>query len=475
MTTGYKWHRIEDFSEDPKSLTDGELEALKRVWANQRAELIESGALEEFDKRLRREWAIETGMIEDVYRLDRGVTRTLIEKGIDAALIPHGASNRDSTLVARIIQDQYEALEGLLDFVGGRRQLSTGYVKELHAALLRNQESHTVVDQLGRAFEKRLELGKYKDAPNSPTRPDGAVHEYSPPEHVASEMERLLEMHARHEAEGVPVEVEAAWLHHRFSQIHPFADGNGRVARALASMVFIKSGWFPLVIRSDDKARYIDALEKADRGDLRHLISIFVESQRNAVIQATEIAFDVKPVSTEDEAVAAVRDRLLGRGKIALKEWLEAKTTANDLVQFSVHRLEKTARLLNEEIGRVGTGFNFGAGGGAQGGYDDVRARMVQKAGQVADFTDYNAMAQLAMNAGRYDSLTISFQAIGPRFRGIIGVVAYLSIHDAEPILIPGGTFQINYAEDVAKAQTRFSNWLDHVIVEGLNQWRRTL
>ena len=42
-------------------------------------------------------------------------------------------------------------------------------------------------------------------------------------------------------------EVEAAWLHHRFGQIHPFQDGNGRVARALATMIFLRAGFVPLV------------------------------------------------------------------------------------------------------------------------------------------------------------------------------------------------------------------------------------
>jgi len=130
------WRPIADFEADPKTLTDGELESLSRVWADQKVELSEEGTLNEFDKRLRREWSIETGIIEGVYTLDRGVTRTLIEKGIDAALIPHDASNRDSVVVARIIQDHYDALDGLFDFVGGQRKLSTGYIKELHAALL---------------------------------------------------------------------------------------------------------------------------------------------------------------------------------------------------------------------------------------------------------------------------------------------------------------------------------------------------
>ncbi len=474
MATAYKWHPIENLSEDPMALTEGELEALKRVWTNQRAELIESGALYEFDKRLRREWAIETGIIENVYTLDRGVTRTLIEKGIDAAFIPHGASDRDSTLVARIIQDHYEALEGTLDFVGGQRRLSTSYLKELHAALLRNVDSHTVVDQFGRAFEKLLEKGKYKDAPNSPTRPDGSLHEFCPPEHVASEMDRLVEMHAENETRGVPVEVEAAWLHHRFSQIHPFPDGNGRVARAIASLVFIKAGWFPLIIKSDNKARYIEALEKADHEDLRPLISMFVESQRNAVIQATEFAYDVRPISTEDEAIAAVRDRLIQRGRLPLGEWLTAKATANELVSVANQRFVQIAQRLGKEIAS-GRGFGFGVSSGGYDASDRARAQAVVQAGHIADFQEYNAAVQLFLTTDRRDLLALSFHALGPRYRGIIGVIAYLSIQGAEPIIIEGPSFQINYEEEVSKARDRFSTWLEHVIVEGLKEWRRTL
>jgi hypothetical protein len=141
MPTIHKWSPITDLGDNPKSLTDGELESLRRIWADQKNDLTQRGVLGEFDKRLRREWSIETGIIENVYTLNPGVTRTLIEKGIDATLIPHGASDRDSTLVARIIQDHYDALEGMFNFVGGQRQLSTSYVKELHAALLRNQDT----------------------------------------------------------------------------------------------------------------------------------------------------------------------------------------------------------------------------------------------------------------------------------------------------------------------------------------------
>jgi Fic family protein len=473
MPVGYKWRPIADLDDDPKTLTDGELDSLKRVWANQKEEMVQLGTLDEFEKRLRREWAIETGIIEGVYTLDRGITQTLIEKGIEAALIPHGATNRDPELVGRIIQDHYDTLEEMFDFVGGQRQLSTGYVKELHAALLRNQETYTAVNQFGQAFEKRLEKGKYKDAPNNPSREDGSIDKYCPPEHVASEMDRLLHLHDKHELSGVPVEVEAAWLHHRFAQIHPFADGNGRVARAVASLLFIKGGWFPLVVKRDDRSRYIEALEKADAEDLRPLITMFVEAQRNALIQASEVAYDVRPITSPHDAIVAARDRLLQRGKLSLREWLAAKETADKLHQSATQRFQKVAQELQEEIGCLGRGFAFGVGAGEA--IAGANAKAVQGAGHAADFNEHNATAHLGLSTGRNDAIVLSFHALGPRFHGIIGVVAYLAQQGAEPVLIKGGTFQINYAEDLDSAQTRFSAWLERVLVEGLNEWRKTL
>ena len=475
MANAYRWHPITDLPDDPRALTDGELDSLQRVWQNQKNDLAGRGELGEFDKRLRREWAIETGIIEDVYTLDRGVTRTLIEKGIEAALIPHDATNRDTTLVARIIQDHYDALEGMFDFVGGTRRLSTSYIKELHAALLRNVDVHTVVDQLGQVFEKRLDKGEYKMAPNSPTRPDGAVHEYCPPEHVASEMDELLRIYAEHETRNVPPEVEAAWIHHRFAQIHPFADGNGRVARAIASIVFIRAGWFPLTVKRDDKPRYIEALEKADEGDLRPLVDLFVEGQRNALIQATEVAYDVRPITSTHDAVIAARDRLVQRGELPLKEWLAAKETATKLAGYARQRLEQTAAALATEIGSLSGTFGFSAAGAPQDGADILMREALQTAGYEPNFSDYNAAVFLSLDAGRPAWLALSFHGIGPRYRGLIGVVPYLSTRGRGFKRIEGGAFQINYAEHLSSAQTRFAAWLGRVIVEGLNAWRRTL
>ena len=150
------------------------------------------------------------------------------------------------------------------------------------------------------------------------------------------------------------MEVEAAWLHHRFSQIHPFADGNGRVARVIASLLFIKAGWFPLIVRRDEKARYIESLELADAGDLRPLVALVGESQRTSLLLADE-ALD-RPVASTSEAIAAVRERLLRRGRSAVDQWNLSKQTAGKLQDFAKRRFDQVAEELERKLPASGPG-----------------------------------------------------------------------------------------------------------------------
>lgn len=125
---GYKWKEISDLPSDLESLRDRELESLSQVWADQKTAIEGEERIVAFNQELAREWAIETGIIEGVYTLDRGITETLIERGIDSSYISHDSTNRDPELVARIIQGHQAALEGLFAFVRGEREFGN----ELH-------------------------------------------------------------------------------------------------------------------------------------------------------------------------------------------------------------------------------------------------------------------------------------------------------------------------------------------------------
>ncbi len=271
-------------------------------------------------------------------------------------------------------------------------------------------------------------------------------------------MDALIRMHVEHHSRNVPPEVEAAWLHHRFSQIHPFADGNGRVARAIASLVFIKAGWFPLIVKREDKPRYIDALEKADDEDLRPLVSLFVEGQRNALVQATEVAYDIHPITTAHDAALAARDRLVQRGKLPMNN---SREVAAALIEDAKQRLTEVANELTEETSGLGSGYEYSVVTGIQ--HD------------VAQFGDFDREVHLKLSTGTLSTLVLPFHAIGPRFRGLIAVVPYLVTEGIRHTLIGGMGFQINYEESLESATKRFSAWLDEVIVKGLNMWRRTL
>lgn len=287
---GHAWRPIEDLPDDWRDLADADLHRLAAQLEGTCAGIGTDAAIAAFTQRLKREWAIETGLIERVYTLTRGVTEVLIERGLREELIPSSATDRDPALVVDMLRDHATAVDGLFDFVKHERRLSTSYVKELHAVLLANQETATARDIFGRRTEMPLVRGDYKRRPNNPVRRDGRVHEYCPPEQVAPEMERLIAMHLEHAQREVPPEVEAAWLHHRFVAIHPFQDGNGRVARALATLVMIRTGWFPLVVTDAGRGDYIDALEEADAGDLGPLVRLFSRIQRRAIEGAMRVA-----------------------------------------------------------------------------------------------------------------------------------------------------------------------------------------
>ena len=218
---------ITDIEGDPLELHASELDGIQKIWTEQKEHLKNTNQLNRFMEETGREWAIETGIIENVYH--RGMTQTLIERGFRAELLAHGSTDKPREYVINLLTDQKDALDGIFDFIAQRREISTSYVKELHAALLRSQTHTEAVNSLGQTIEVELEKGEWKRHPNSPLR-NGVTYIYCPPEQVSSEMDRLVELHLAHHHNVIPADIQAAWLHHRFTQIHPFQDGNGRIA-----------------------------------------------------------------------------------------------------------------------------------------------------------------------------------------------------------------------------------------------------
>ena len=88
----------------------------------------------------------------------------------------------------------------------------------------------------------------------------GSAHKFPSPEEVPTLMEGFVEQAPRWKEQYHPVEY-AARLHQRLVTIHPFVDGNGRVARLLMNLALIQSGHLVTVIPPVLRSEYIETLE----------------------------------------------------------------------------------------------------------------------------------------------------------------------------------------------------------------------
>ncbi len=467
--------RITPLENNPEDISASQIPGIKAVWTDQRNRLKGSAQLLDFTERLSREWAIETGVIENLYEIDRGVTQTLIERGFQAELLSHGATNKPREFVIQLLQDQKDALDGVFDFVRGDRTLSTSYIKELHAALLRSQDSTEGLDTQGRHVKIPLIKGAWKTQANYPVR-DGVTYTYCPPKHVDSEMDRLIAIHEAHVSQSVPSEVQAAWLHHRFTQIHPFQDGNGRVARAIASLLLVKDGLFPLVVTRDDKPTYLKALEAADDGKLKPLIDLITKLQISQFRKASAIS---EAVLVEEDVQAALSNLLKAADKLAADKlealkgvFDHAKLIENDLYD----RLQAIVSGVQDALHRVSDDSSAFVTYSSSETDHYFRSQIIENAknniGYFADTSEFRSWVALNMRWARRGQLVFAIHGIGKPFNGSLICSPFLEFKDTDEegqvraALVPVSDegFVFFYNEDKDKLLARFTQWREDVL-----------
>ena len=82
-------------------------------------------------------------------------------------------------------------------------------------------------------------------------------------------MTDLIDRLRRQEVNGEHPIIIAANFHYEFVRIHPFDDGNGRMARLLMNLILMKHGYTIAMVRRDTREEYLDGLERADRTEDR--------------------------------------------------------------------------------------------------------------------------------------------------------------------------------------------------------------
>lgn len=143
--------------------------------------------------------------------------------------------------------------------------LTQNFIRTLHRTLLR--EDYTVYHSLpgGMQTGYTVHAGQYKTRPNSVITRYGDRFEYASPEETPALMAGLVDWYNQAEQEGALSPAELAIVfHYRYIRIHPFEDGNGRIARMMVNYILARHGYPMIVVRSRSKKEYLEALHRAD-------------------------------------------------------------------------------------------------------------------------------------------------------------------------------------------------------------------
>jgi Fic family protein len=250
-------------------------------------------------------------------------TKLVLEEGITVS-----GRSLSETLEAK---NHPAAMAFIENLVAAKTEIDEGNVLYLHKLLL----SGVVED-----------AGRYR---NCTVRIAGANFMPPPSSEIASKISELLTWLRENPDEYTPVEI-AAVFHHRFVQIHPFTEGNGRTARLLLNAILLKFGYpFIVIVSVHDRSRYLRTLMEADLGKAGALVNfvgrcveraldLYLEAIEEPKILSLAEASKVAPYSQEYLSLLA-RKGVLGAFKRG-RNWVVAKADLDFYVNLAKRRTE---------------------------------------------------------------------------------------------------------------------------------------
>jgi Fic family protein len=154
------------------------------------------------------------------------------------------------------------ALDNIFDTTN---ELTTEFIKKLHLAT---------------QFRIDAEAGQYKKKENCITDNEGVIVDTTTPAQFVEQRMNLLVRWYNENKDKLNPLVLASVVHNQFVFIHPFNDGNGRVARLLFNFVLIKHGFVPIIFYNDDKQKYYSYLRYTKSGDFKQFVNYCLDLYR---------------------------------------------------------------------------------------------------------------------------------------------------------------------------------------------------
>ena len=289
---------------------------------------LDSDAEARIMQKFRLDWNYHSNNLEG-NSLTYGETKALILFGITA----QGKPLKDHFEIT----GHNEAINWVLDLVKGDTELTEVFIRELHTLLLKESSYKEALTPDGKPTRRKIEVGKYKTQPNHVITVTGETFYFASPEETPAKMQELVEWYRSEKEKPVvnPI-ILAALFHYKFIRIHPFDDGNGRVARILMNFILMNFGFPPVIIKTEDKENYYAVLTLADSDQMEPFIEyIAINLERSLEIMTRWAKGEsIDEPEDLDKELALLERRVINGGKDeALSKSPELmRTLASELV-----------------------------------------------------------------------------------------------------------------------------------------------
>jgi hypothetical protein len=281
-----RWRPVSPLDQRWRAAMTEESTALRDQWLARRAELVEAGKLDQSVARLVEGWHAQGFLPRLVPTKDRSPQAILLELGFDASIAASLNPEEPDTDEFPSEGARRQAADLLMAPIREDRDLTPADVARLHGLVcptVRPKAMAGIGDpsRLSR-FKAR---GRFRSHVALVLGSDRIYKEGCPPDRLSQEVLAMSKATGDARRAGILGAARAAWTLYALSVVHPFYDGNGRVARMLGSFVLVRDGGFPLLIPPALHTIYLNAFARA-RLDQPELLVRLVADCQNAVLKA---------------------------------------------------------------------------------------------------------------------------------------------------------------------------------------------